>query len=177
MNTRYFALPVRRLSLICLVFGLALAVPLAFSTPSALARPEMAAKMKEQQSGAAGGPDMTQRASERFDQMDADKDGKVTWAEFSAYYPNMREAAFAMIDVSADGFIDRDEWIGFSAGHAGGGMGKSMPVTPPQGQGAVQGTAESGSGSSASSGGSSGQEAPQTDKSGGLLLPGIKSGK
>ena len=199
MNIRFLALPV--LALLILLPSL-----------PAQARPEMAAKMKEQQAAAnsgsvksgsmQGGPNLTQRASERFDEMDADKDGKVTWAEFSACYPNMREAAFAMIDTSADGFIDRVEWIDFSAGHAGGGMGKSMPVMPPSGQntgqntgqnagqgaeqgtpsakpapGTVQGTAEGGSASSASSGGPADETPPQTDKSGNLLLPGIKGGK
>lgn len=164
MNIRFFAFA-------------ALVLLLASPVSPAQARPEMAVKMQEGQSApvagtAQGGPDLTQRASDRFDEMDADQDGKATWAEFSAYFPTMREAAFSMIDASEEGVIDREEWIEFSVGHSGGGMGKAMPAMPgPEGgskpaPGAVPGTA----------GGAPGDESapPQTDRSGGLLLPGIK---
>lgn len=79
-------------------------------------------------------PDMAKGAADRFAAMDTSKDGKVTWEEFSAYYPKMARAAFDTIDSSKDGFIDEEEWKAFSSGHSRdmgrqGGMGgqSSMP--------------------------------------------------
>lgn len=42
---------------------------------------------------------------QRFDAMDADKDGKVTTAEIEAY----RVAQFAAADANGDGLLDKDE--------------------------------------------------------------------
>ena len=57
--------------------------------------------------------------AERFDSMDADHDGKLTWEELSAARPNLSRNAFDIIDSSRDGHIDLEEWKAFSAGHGG----------------------------------------------------------
>jgi hypothetical protein len=61
--------------------------------------------------------------AERFAVMDADKDGRVDWKEFSAARPNLNENAFKSIDADSDGGISINEWKAFSTGH--GGMAKS----------------------------------------------------
>ncbi len=89
-----------------------------------------------------------QSAADRFNAMDADKDGKVTREEFFAAQPQMKEAAFLAIDADKDGVLTLEEWEGFSMGHAKdskpgeGGMpgmgGSGMPPgmsMPPQGMG------------------------------------------
>ena len=67
---------------------------------------------------------------DKFTQMDTNKDNKVTYEEFKAFYPNMREEAFAVIDKNNDKVIDRAEWDEFvsnhSSGHMGGGKGGNM---------------------------------------------------
>ena len=35
---------------------------------------------------------------DKFELMDTNKDGKVSYEEFKAYFPNMREESFAVID-------------------------------------------------------------------------------
>ena len=57
---------------------------------------------------------------DKFSQMDADKDGKVSREEFKALFPNMREEAFVAIDKDGDGFISIDEWNGFMKDHSSG---------------------------------------------------------
>ena len=80
---------------------------------------------------------------DKFALMDTDKDGKVTYEEFKAYYPNMREEAFAVIDKNGDKSINRIEWDEFvsnhSSGHMGGGKGGNMGGMMG-GQGAMGGT-------------------------------------
>jgi hypothetical protein len=66
--------------------------------------------------------------------MDADADGKVSWEEFSAAYPRMREAAFASIDSSGDGSLSLQEWLEFSAGHAAD-VARNQQETPEPGRG------------------------------------------
>jgi hypothetical protein len=79
-------------------------------------------------------------ADDRFDRMDVNKDGKVTWEAFEATHPGMRKEAFDTIDTNQDGFITRDEWEEFRSGHdivtnpdAGGMVPPGMP-TMMQGQ-------------------------------------------
>ena len=45
----------------------------------------------------------------KFDQMDTDKDGKVSCAEYLAYHQKAAEAKFTWIDVNGDGFATRNE--------------------------------------------------------------------
>ena len=59
----------------------------------------------------------------KFVQMDTNKDNKVTYEEFKAFYPNMREEAFAVIDKNNDKVIDRAEWDEFVSNHSSGHMG------------------------------------------------------
>ena len=66
-------------------------------------------------------------ADEKFDQMDANKDGKVTWEEFAAVYPNMKKPAFEAVDANADTFVSHEEWDAFRGEHA--------RMAAPQGQG------------------------------------------
>ena len=77
---------------------------------------------------------------DKFELMDTNKDGKVSYEEFKAYFPNMREEAFAVIDKNGDKAIDRAEWDEFvsnhSSGHMGGSMGNMMG-----GQGGTPGNA------------------------------------
>ena len=77
---------------------------------------------------------------DKFELMDTNKDGKVSYEEFKAYFPNMREEAFAVIDKNGDNVINRAEWDEFvsnhSSGHMGGSMGNMMG-----GQGGMPGNA------------------------------------
>ena len=77
---------------------------------------------------------------DKFELMDTNKDGKLSYEEFKAYFPNMREEAFAVIDKDGDKAINRAEWDEFvsnhSSGHMGGSMGNMMG-----GQGGMPGNA------------------------------------
>ena len=63
---------------------------------------------------------------DKFELMDTNKDGKVSYEEFKAYFPNMREEAFAVIDKNGDKAINRAEWDEFVSNHSSGHMGGSM---------------------------------------------------
>jgi len=63
---------------------------------------------------------------DKFELMDTNKDGKVSYEEFKAYFPNMREEAFAVIDKNGDKVINRAEWDEFVSNHSSGHMGGSM---------------------------------------------------
>lgn len=79
----------------------------------------------------------TAHADDKFTQMDANKDGKVTWEEFHKTYPQMQQAAFDGIDADKDKVLSHEEWDTFLAQHSmgraaapgamGGGMGGAMP--------------------------------------------------
>lgn len=49
--------------------------------------------------------------------MDTQKDGRVTWEEFKAYFPQAEPKVFAAIDLNKDGAIDHDEWHTFKEAH------------------------------------------------------------
>lgn len=66
--------------------------------------------------GMSGGAGM----GDKFDQMDTNKDGKVSREEFKALFPNMRDEAFVAIDQDGDGFISIDEWNAFMKDHSSG---------------------------------------------------------
>lgn len=57
--------------------------------------------------GAAPSPEMLQG---HFAQQDANKDGKVDFAEFQAHHRQMMRAGFAAVDGNGDGSIDRAEY-------------------------------------------------------------------
>ncbi|MCU0592515.1 MAG: EF-hand domain-containing protein [Desulfobacterales bacterium] len=52
-----------------------------------------------------------------FGNMDPNKDGKVNWQEFKAYFPKADEKSFSAIDSNKDGAIDHDEWHDFKAAY------------------------------------------------------------
>ncbi len=80
--------------------------------------------------------------AERFNAMDADHDGKMTWNELSSARPNLNRNAFDTIDVDHNGFIDLEEWNVFSAGHGG-------SVSMPDMEGMMKAMREAGAPSSA----------------------------
>ena len=76
---------------------------------------------------------------DRFDRMDANKDGKVSWEEFEAAMPQMRKSAFEAIDADKNGLIDRTEWDSFRKDHGQSGM-SAKPGMPEQTAPAPSGT-------------------------------------
>ena len=78
-------------------------------------------------------------ADEKFDAMDTNKDGSVSWEEFHAAYPQMQKAAFESIDADKSGSISHEEWDMFMMHHQmgkmsqGGGMGGGMGTPPAAG--------------------------------------------
>ena len=52
-----------------------------------------------------------------FENMDANKNGRVSWEEFKAYFPQAEPRVFSAIDLNKDGAIDPDEWHAFKVAH------------------------------------------------------------
>ncbi len=52
-----------------------------------------------------------------FGDIDTQKDGRVTWGEFNAYFPQAEPKVFAAIDLNKDSAIDHDEWHAFKEAH------------------------------------------------------------
>ena len=52
-----------------------------------------------------------------FDQLDADGDEVVTWAEFKQQFPDTTADVFKAVDLDGDDVIDHDEWHGFKEAH------------------------------------------------------------
>lgn len=52
-----------------------------------------------------------------FGDMDNQKDDRVTWEEFKAYFPQAEPKVFAAVDLNQDGAIDHDEWHAFKKAH------------------------------------------------------------
>lgn len=83
-------------------------------------------------------------ADAKFGKMDTNSDESVSWEEFSATYPSMKELAFQTIDKDKSGGISHDEWHGFMAGHntgekkGGGMMGGMMGGKGKMGSGAPE---------------------------------------
>lgn len=63
-------------------------------------------------------------SADRYDAMDTDKDGRVTWGEFEKAIPSMKKEAFDTIDANKDGALSRVEWDGFRQTH---GMQGKLP--------------------------------------------------
>lgn len=81
-------------------------------------------------------------ADGRFDAMDTDKNGTVSWEEFQTAIPQMRKPAFEAIDADKDGAMTSAEWLGFIDRHGEGGKGMGEGMTggmggmmPPMGMG------------------------------------------
>lgn len=73
-------------------------------------------------------------ATDRFAEMDADKDGRVTWAEFEKAMPSMKKEAFDTIDANKDSAISREEWDGFRQNHGMKGSQPAQGAAPEQGK-------------------------------------------
>lgn len=52
-----------------------------------------------------------------FPNMDKDKDRKVTWEEFKAYFPQASPQVFEAIDLNKNQSINHDEWHKFKAAY------------------------------------------------------------
>jgi len=52
-----------------------------------------------------------------FPNMDNDKDRKVNWEEFKAYFPQATPQVFEAIDLNKDKSLDHDEWHKFKAAY------------------------------------------------------------
>ncbi len=87
-------------------------------------------------------------ADARFDAMDTDKNGTVSWEEFQAAMPQMRQPAFEAIDADSDGAMTGAEWDGFLGRHGEGGKGMGEGMSggmggmggmsmPPKGMGGM----------------------------------------
>lgn len=56
-------------------------------------------------------------AGSRFDDIDLNKDGYISWEEFQTVFPNLKKAAFDAIDTNKDGKISCEEWERFQKSH------------------------------------------------------------
>lgn len=54
---------------------------------------------------------------ESFNKIDANKDGKISWEEFTAAHPQMTRQAFDTIDLDKNSYIKSDEWLKFIKEH------------------------------------------------------------
>jgi len=52
-----------------------------------------------------------------FPNMDKNKDHKVNWEEFKAYFPQATPQVFEPIDLNKDKSLDHDEWHKFKASY------------------------------------------------------------
>ena len=57
-----------------------------------------------------GSPPPLEFLRARFDELDAGRDGAVTFAEFEAHHRATRQQSFRMLDRDGDGRVDRSEW-------------------------------------------------------------------
>lgn len=88
----------------------------------------------------------TAQADDKFGKMDTNGDGKVTWEEFQAVYPQMQRAAYDAIDADKKGHFNHEDWhkflmdhqkgMGKGQGGMGGSMGGGMPPADNPGEGA-----------------------------------------
>jgi uncharacterized low-complexity protein len=75
---------------------------------TAFASQELASGYMASASATAGGDKAKGEGKCGMDQVDTDKDGKVSQAEFTAKHPE-KAADFATMDANSDGFIDEAE--------------------------------------------------------------------
>lgn len=52
-----------------------------------------------------------------FPNMDKNKDRKVDWEEFKAYFPQATPQVFEAMDLNKDKSLDHDEWHQFKAAY------------------------------------------------------------
>lgn len=88
-------------------------------------------------------------ADSRFDEIDTNKDGYISWEEFQVAMPKMTRAAFDAINTSRSGKISLEEWEKFQHSHQKntqgnmgmgmGGMGMQMPPGHPEGMPTMSG--------------------------------------
>ena len=68
--------------------------------------------------------------TDSFAKGDADKDGYLTWEEFQKAFPSMRREAFNIIDADKDSRISKAEWDAFRSGHDKGATGQTKGMPP-----------------------------------------------
>lgn len=56
-------------------------------------------------------------ATTRFEEIDTNNDGFISWEEFQVAMPNITRIAFDTIDSNKDGKISREEWEKFQHSH------------------------------------------------------------
>ncbi len=80
-------------------------------------------------------------ATEKYHNMDSNKDESVDAAEFKAAYPQMTDAVFGIIDKDSKGGITMEEWMTFQTSHMQGMKEEeaakkqssgNMLITPPK---------------------------------------------
>lgn len=64
-----------------------------------------------------------------FADIDADKDGSVSFDEFKAVFPKTSQAGFNMLDKDGDARLNETEWEAFKDAHKGMGQYKQAPET------------------------------------------------
>jgi hypothetical protein len=94
-----------------------------------------------QGTGGQGAAAPTMGCQQRFDAMDADKDGKVTKDEFmkAPHGKGYPEQMFDGMDVKGQGYLTKDDFCS-GKGMGMGGMGKGMGQGMGKGMGQGQGT-------------------------------------
>ena len=81
----------------------------------------------------------------RFDAMDTDQDGYLSYDEVQAAFPNADQETFATMDGDNDGRLTHQEWaqnrncLGLGQGYGQGGQGQGMGQGQGQGMGQGQG--------------------------------------
>lgn len=64
------------------------------------------------------------RRGQRFEQMDADKDGKITYEEFKTFVESKLQERFKALDANGDGVLTKEDRPSHGEGKGPGGEGR-----------------------------------------------------